>query len=74
MFNLLKMDLRRLFRSRGFYIMLCVTAVFLVTLVILVSSIAREVRSARPTTGWARKFAECPSWSSPMNASAAASC
>ena len=40
MFNLLKMDLRRLFRSRGFYIVLVVTAVFLVTLVILVSSIA----------------------------------
>lgn len=40
MFKLVKMDIRRLFRSRGFYIILAVTAALLVTLVILVSSVA----------------------------------
>ena len=39
MFNLLKMDLRRLFRSRSFYIMLCVTAALLLTMVATISAV-----------------------------------
>ena len=39
MFNLLKMDLRRLFRTRSFYIMLCVTAALLLTMVATISAV-----------------------------------
>ena len=40
MFNLLRMDLRRLFRSRSFYIILAVTAALIVLLVGMVSAVA----------------------------------
>lgn len=40
MFNMLRMDLRRLFKSRSFYIILSVTAALLVLLVGMVSAIA----------------------------------
>ena len=40
MFNLVKMDIRRLFRSRNFYIMLAVTAGLIVMLVCLVATVA----------------------------------
>lgn len=39
MFNLLKMDLRRLLRTRSFYIMLCVTAALLLTMVATISAV-----------------------------------
>lgn len=40
MFNLLKTDLRRLFKSRSFYIILAVTAALLVLLTALISAVA----------------------------------
>ena len=40
MFNLVKMDIRRLLKSRNFYIVLAVTAGLLMMLVCLVSSVA----------------------------------
>lgn len=40
MFNLLTMDIRRLFQSRGFYILLAVTAVLLVSVTMMADAIA----------------------------------
>ncbi len=40
MFNLVKMDIRRLLKSRNFYIVLAVTAGLLMMLVCLVSAVA----------------------------------
>lgn len=42
MFNLFRMDLRRLFRTRSFYIMLCVTAALLLTMVATMSAITDQ--------------------------------
>ena len=42
MFNLLKMDVRRLFRSRSFYIVLAVTAVLILGLVLLVDTVTDQ--------------------------------
>lgn len=39
MFNLLKLDLRRLLRTRSFYIMLCVTAALLLTMMATISAV-----------------------------------
>lgn len=52
MFNLLKMDLRRLFRTRSFYIMLCVTAALLLTMVATMSAVTDpEKLDALQSTG-----------------------
>ena len=40
MFNLLRMDLRRLFKSRSFYIILSVTAVLLILVTIMAQSLS----------------------------------
>ena len=40
MFNLLRMDIRRLFRSRNFYVMLGLTTVLLFLLLLLVATIS----------------------------------
>ena len=40
MFNLLRMDLRRLFKSRSFYIILSVTAVLLVMVTVMAYAVA----------------------------------
>lgn len=44
MFNLLKMDLRRLFRTRSFYIVLAVTAGFLLLMVFMFAAVANPER------------------------------
>ena len=40
MFNMLRMDLRRLFKSRSFYIILSVTAVLLILVTIMAQSLS----------------------------------
>ena len=40
MFNLLKMDVRRLFKSRSFYIILGVTAVLLIMVTVMAYAVA----------------------------------
>ncbi len=40
MFNLLKMDVRRLFKSRGFYILLGVTATIILAMILLVAKVS----------------------------------
>ena len=40
MFNMLRMDLRRLFRTRSFYIILGVTAALLLAVVLLAAAIS----------------------------------
>ena len=40
MFNLLRMDLRRLFQNRSFYIILGVTAVLLIMVTVMAHAIA----------------------------------
>ena len=40
MFNLFRMDIRRLFRNRSFYIMLGVTAVLIVGMILLLSMVS----------------------------------
>ena len=42
MFNLLEMDVRRLFRSRSFYIVLAVTAALILGLVLLVDTVTDQ--------------------------------
>ena len=52
MFNLLRMDMRRLFRSRSFYIILGVTAALLVLMTVMVSAVsAPEKMDALQSTG-----------------------
>lgn len=52
MFNLLKMDIRRLFRTRSFYIILAVTAALLVTMVGMISAVSdQEKLDALQDTG-----------------------
>ena len=52
MFNLLRMDLRRLFRTRSFYIVLAVTAGFLVLMVAMVAAVTDpEKLDALQSTG-----------------------
>ena len=42
MFNLFRTDLRRLFRTRSFYIVLCVTAALLLTMVATISAVTDQ--------------------------------
>lgn len=44
MFNLLRMDLRRLFRSRSFYTVLAVTAGFLLLMILMVAAVSDPER------------------------------